>query len=131
MKRRVSIVQLMNYRTEAGVRLGRVNTFAQGYYKMCMVLEKFVKEGLLECYMNRVLIDKPSADNWGADARPPPDDIVVSRDVLPPGLTPQLAAALAWAGFRNCKCLSRRQRDQLYVLCGIWTGAELDAVIHL
>jgi hypothetical protein len=108
MKRRVSSVQLMSYRTEAGVRLGRVNTFAQGYYKVCMVLEKFVKEGLLECYINRVLIDKPSADDWGADVRPPPDDIVVSGDVLPPGLTPQLAAALASAGFGNCNCLSSR-----------------------
>jgi hypothetical protein len=131
MKRRVSIVQLINYRTEEGVRLGRVNTLAQGYNKVHMVLEKLVKEGLLECYINRVLIDKPSAGDWGADVRPPPDDIVVFRDVLPPGLTPQLAAALAWAGVGNCNCLSRRERDRLQVLRGIWTQAEIDAVIHL
>jgi hypothetical protein len=141
MKRRVSIVKLIIYRSESGARLRPVDTTAQGCYYVYRALRKLyyvyvapreiVNGGFLECHIERVLVDKLPADDWKADVRPPPDDIVVYRDVLPQGLTPQLAGALAWAGFGNCNCFSRRERNPLQVLRGGWTQEEIDAVIHL
>jgi hypothetical protein len=113
MKRRVSIVQLINYRSESGARLGRVNTLAHGFYYVYMVLRKIVNGGFLECHIDRLLADK------------------LLVDVLPYGLTIQLAGALGWAGFGNCNCLGRREWDQLRALGGFLEQEVLDAAIHL
>jgi hypothetical protein len=131
MKRRVLIVKLINYRSESGARLGPVNKMAQEFYYVYVEPRKILNGGVLECHIERLLVDTLPADDWEADVRQPPEDIVTFRDVLPYGLTPQLAGTLAWAGFGNCNCLGRRERDQLQVLHSIWAQDEIDAAIHL
>jgi hypothetical protein len=130
MKRRVSIVKLINHRAESGIRVGQVNIWAQGFFHMCMVLRKFINEGFIECCIKRALEDK-FPDDWEADVRQPQEDIVIFGDLLPYGLTPQLAGALGWVGFGNCNSLCRREWDQLRALGGFWEREVLDATIQL
>jgi hypothetical protein len=94
------------------------------------VLRKIINEGFLECHIQRFLVDK-LPDDWEADIRQQREDTVIFGDVLPYGLTPQLAGALGLAGFGNCNCLGRREWDQLRELGGIWTQEVLDDAIQL
>jgi hypothetical protein len=57
-KRRVSIVNLINYRAESGTRLGRVKASDKAaFFHVCMIISKVVNGKFSECEIDRSLLN--------------------------------------------------------------------------
>jgi hypothetical protein len=97
---------------------------------VCTVLKRIINEGILECHIQRFLVDK-LPDEWEAGIRQPREDIVIFGDVLPDGITPQLAGALGWTGLGNWHCLGRREWDHLRESGGLGAQEILDDASQL
>ena len=57
MERRVSIVKLINSRSELGARLREVDTWPLGLFDVIVQLRKFSNEMFLECHIDRHIED--------------------------------------------------------------------------